>query len=174
MNDTTRHYINDLAESVLKYYDIPIPIANIEDVVTQMGGTIETLPGLNLYDGTIRKTGEKSFQIAVSPYQSRERRAFTIAHELGHLFLHMGFQTDASVWNQQDNENYTRFGNSEQEYQANEFAAALLMPAEQYRQVLNQYAVSGRVDVGKIAGYFHVSIAAATNRGRFLGYLVWH
>jgi Zn-dependent peptidase ImmA (M78 family) len=38
----------------------------------------------------------------ISPYQSEERRKFTIAHELGHLFLHMGYLLDSDLWSGQD------------------------------------------------------------------------
>lgn len=173
MNASTREYINDLAQHVIKAYNITIPIANIEDVVKTIGGRIEVKPGLDdLCDGTIIKEGANGFCIAISPYQNGQRKAFTIAHELGHLFLHMGFRTNNSMWAVQDQAIYRRFGSSEQEYQANEFAASLLMPKDMYRDILLDYAEDGHVDIAKVASYFNVSQAAAINRGKFLGYLV--
>lgn len=172
MDAKTRRYINDLAERVLEVYDISIPITNIEEVVAKMGGTIVEEPEFDdLCDGTIKKDGSNGFRIAISPYQSKQRKAFTIAHELGHLFLHMGFQTDHEKWSQQKETTYRRFGLSEQEFQANEFAAALLMPKDRYLEVLMEYTEETSVDIQKVAEYFHVSVAAATNRGKFLGYL---
>lgn len=173
MDFATQRYIDNLAEVIIKAYDITIPIHNIDTVVKRMGGRVKEQIGLDdLYDGTIRKTGRDSFSIVISPFQSQQRKAFTVAHELGHLFLHMGFQIDPVVWENQDDTVYRRFGSSEQEYQANEFAAALLMPRKEYLEVLQNNIKNGRVDISAVASYFHVSNAAAGNRGRFLGYLI--
>ena len=173
MDFATQRYIDNLAEVIIKAYGITIPIHNIDAVVKRMGGSVNEQIGLDdLYDGTIRKTGHDSFSIVISPFQSQQRKAFTVAHELGHLFLHMGFQIDPVVWENQDDTVYRRFGSSEQEYQANEFAAALLMPRKEYLEVLQHNIQNGRVDISAVARYFHVSNAAAGNRGRFLGYLI--
>lgn len=59
------------------------------------------------------------------------------------------------------------------EYQANEFAAALLMPKKAYKEIMDQYTIGNEVETDKIASYFGVSISAASNRGKFLGYLQW-
>lgn len=80
-----------------------------------------------MFDGSIRKQDD-GFIIYISPFQSTERRKFTIAHELGHLFLHMGYRINSDLWNKQMDATYYRAGDSLLEYQANEFAAALLMP----------------------------------------------
>lgn len=172
MDFSTRSYINNLAQQVIKVYDITIPITNIDDVVRTIGGTIVEKNNFDdLCDGTIIKDGTNSFRIAISPYQNDQRRVFTIAHELGHLFLHMGYRTNPSLWEAQDQRVFRRFGSSEQEYQANEFAAALLMPKDTYRRILMENAKNNRVDMSTIAQYFNVSQAAAINRGKFLGYL---
>lgn len=172
MDFATRNYINDLAQQVIKAYNITIPITDIDKIVSRMGGSIEVKKNFDdLCDGTITKEGDGSFRIVISPHQTAQRRLFTIAHELGHLFLHMGFRTNAELWQTQHQEVYRRFGSSEQEYQANEFAASLLMPREEYREFLNENAVNNRINIDTVAEYFHVSQSAATNRGRFLGYL---
>ena len=91
MDLATRNYINLLAERVISAYDIAIPIRDIDAVVRRMGGTIETQSIFDsIYDGTIMKSGNNSFRIVISDAQNAQRRNFTIAHELGHLFLHMG------------------------------------------------------------------------------------
>lgn len=174
MDALTRKYINDLAERILLVYGITIPITNIEDIVGQMGGYVEEKYGFDdLCDGTIRKVGANQFCIAISPFQNEQRKSFTIAHELGHLFLHMGYGTDQKLWEIQDQTIYRRFGTSEQEYQANEFAAAFLMPMDIYKQKIDEYSVGDKVDISEVASFFNVSIPAASNRGKFLGYLVW-
>lgn len=173
MNDATRVYINKVADAVRSTFDVPIPIDNIDSLVNKLGGSIVEKPGLDqLYDGTIKKVGDNSFEIAISPYQDYERRNFTIAHELGHLFLHMGYLISKDTWDQQSNSHqFTRFGTNEQEYQANEFATALLMPQKEFKEKIDEYSSGNIVNIAQVANYFHVSISAAINHGRFLGYL---
>ena len=170
MDNSTRRMINSLAEDVLSAYNISVPIGNIDEIVEKLGGTIQKEAFFS--DGAVEKEGN-GFKIIVSPFQDEKRERFTIAHELGHLFLHMGYRTNNELWEKQENNIYHRIGNSEKEYQANEFAAAFLMPATEYLSVLNKVAQGNMVDTSKIAEYFNVSIEAAANRGKFLGYLRW-
>lgn len=170
MDNSTRRMINSLAEDVLSAYNISVPIGNIDEIVEKLGGTIQKEAFFS--DGAVEKEGN-GFKIIVSPFQDEKRERFTIAHELGHLFLHMGYRTNNELWEKQENNIYHRIGNSEKEYQANEFAAAFLMPATEYLSVLNKVAEGNMVDTSKIAEYFNVSIEAAANRGKFLGYLRW-
>lgn len=173
VNDATRAYINKVADAVRSTFDVAIPIDNIDSLVNKLGGSIVEKPGLDqLYDGTIKKIGDNSFEIAISPYQGDERRNFTIAHELGHLFLHMGYLISKGTWDQQSNSyQFARFGANEQEYQANEFATALLMPQKEFKEKIEEYSSGNFVNMAQVANYFHISISAATNHGRFLGYL---
>lgn len=173
MDIVTREYINKVADAVRSYYSISTPIEDMVEVVTRIGGRIEEKLNFDsYYDGTIIKDGMDSFCIAISPIQNAQRKNFTIAHELGHLFLHMGYKTNQYVWNNQDQKVYRRFGMSEQEYQANEFAAALLMPKDDYKnEVSKLWNSEKKIDIGLIASKFNVSISAAFNRGRFLGIL---
>lgn len=166
--------IDQMTSTIRKLYNIDIPISNIDQVVKQIGGNVvEDFSIDGFSDGRIRKTGPDTFEIAISPFQTEERRNFTIAHELGHLFLHMGFRTNADRWEKQDNINYYRNGNSDQEYQCNEFAAAFLMPRKEYKWIMDENTEGNLVDTSKIAKFFHVSVDAAANRGKWLGYLRW-
>ena len=83
----------------------------------------------------------------------------------------MGYKINSELWNKQENATYYRAGDSLMEYQANEFAAALLMPQKSYKEIMDQYTIGNKVETDKIASYFGVSISAASNRGKFLGYL---
>lgn len=174
LNSQINTLINEMADAVRKLYGLDGPITDIDNVVHIMGGVVvedSSIDGFS--DGRIRKTGEESFEIAISPFQSKERRNFTIAHELGHLFLHMGFRTNRERWEAQNNITYYRNGSSELEYQSNEFAAAFLMPQKEYKQIMEQNTRGSLVDTSAIARYFNVSIDAAANRGKWLGYLRW-
>ncbi len=172
MNNEIRILINNLTQDIIDLYHIDVPIQDIDEVVRLLGGSIEVNDGELLIDGSIRKKDD-GFVIFVSPYQSNERRRFTIAHELGHLFLHMGYKISPELWNEQSNTTYYRSGDSLMEYQANEFAAALLMPKKAYKEIMDQYTKGNIVETDKIANYFGVSISAASNRGKYLGYLQW-
>lgn len=174
LKNDIKELINAMAYAVTELYKIEIPIVNIDEAVKKMGGVVEENPMMDSFsDGKIRKNGQDGFVIQVSPYQTVERRNFTVAHELGHLFLHMGYKTNLEVWNNQNGVAYYRNGNSELEYQSNEFAAAFLMPEEQYKRVMYENSEGNIVNTSAIAQYFHVSVDAAANRGKWLGYLEW-
>ena len=176
MNSELRRMINNLTQDIIEIYDLDIPIRDMKDiyeVVKRLGGRIEECTDVvNMSDGSIKKEGD-GFAIYVSPFQSIERKKFTIAHELGHLFLHMGYETNPDLWESQENATYYRSGDSLGEYQANEFAAALLMPQMKYKEIMDRNTEGNRVNTGEIAKYFGVSVSAASNRGKFLGYLQW-
>lgn len=176
MKNNVRRLINELADEVRVAYDIPIPIIDLREVVHMMNGAIEYSIQLQ-FDGRIKKSsdGTHSFVISLPVTNSDLRDRFTIAHELGHLFLHMGYMSDDGKWeNINPSEIYNRDNEaSEREYQANEFAAALLMPQEEFKKKIDEFELNGRVAMTKVADYFGVSLEAAINRGRWLGYLEW-
>lgn len=175
LSNDEREIINDMALKVRELYNIDDAINDIDEIVRSMSGEIMEDPSINIFsDGNICKNGNGSFIITVSPNQSTARRNFTIAHELGHLFLHMGFETDGDLWKSQKSDvTYHRAGQSHPEYQANEFAAAFLMPKSLYKDVMFKNIKGNYVDIAAVADYFHVSIDAAANRGKWLGYLEW-
>lgn len=165
MDIFAKRIINSLAEDVLNVYDILIPVQRINDVIEKLGGNIQNTSSFS--NGTIEKVGE-GFIIFVPPTHDERRKRFAIAHELGHLFLHMGYKINCELW--ENNFEY-RLETAEKEYQANEFAAAFLMPKSKYLTVLKRIKKGNVVDVSKIAEYFNVSVEAADSRGKSLGYL---
>lgn len=44
-------------------------------------------------------------------------------------------------------------------------------PHKKFKEKIDEYSSKNYVNMAKVANYFHVSIAVATNHGRFLGYL---
>lgn len=97
-----RMLINNLTQDIINIYNIQIPIINIDEVVIKLGGRVESSAMNNVSDACVKKQND-GFIIFVSPFQSAERRTFTIAHELGHLFLHMGYQINGELWEKSDN-----------------------------------------------------------------------
>lgn len=175
MDNKMRTQINALAEDIIKLYDIPTPIDDMGRVIERLGGKLQEDEAIAGYSaGVISREGSECiFSIKISSQQSANRKNFIVAHELGHLFLHMGYLIDSELWEQSKEMTFYRKGNSETELQANEFAAAFLMPKKQYKEILDKFSEGDYVLISKVADYFNVSIDAATYRGKRLGYLVW-
>lgn len=181
MDRKTREIIRDVVNTIREQYNINI-ISTFEEwekIIRRLGGSLNIEEDLH-YDAKILKIsnhGENGsfFEIKVSPFQSDARMNFSIAHELGHLFLHMLYKIDYDEWQRIPiNESYNRNGNNELESQANEFAAELLMPKDIFLKVLsNNEEVKNSYNIEPVARYFGVSEQAAINRGRWLGVLAW-
>lgn len=169
INSERRMLINNVTQDIIDLYHIQIPIQNVTDVVTALGGRVEESVDIGNSDSGIKKQ-DNGFIIYVSPSQSPVRRRYTIAYELGHLFLHMGYKINQKLWNMQENATYYKADSSLQNYQAYVFAEALFMPQKVYKEVMDQYTLGDKVETAKIASYFGVSISEASQRGKFLGY----
>lgn len=168
MNRITK-IINNIAEGIIDIYKIHIPINDINGVVTTLGGYIEE--NKDICDSAIRKQNDR-FVIYMPSFYSAERKRFAVAQELGHLFLHMGYIVNPELWDKQKNMTYYNSKYPSEEYQANDFADALLMPKDVYKKVLEQYTTGNKVQTAKIAEYFGVSVSTAYSRGKSLGLLV--
>ena len=168
MSDKIQRLINNITNDIIDIYDIHIPICNMNDVVTMLGGHIEE--NKNICDSAIRKQND-GFVIYMPFSYSAERKRFAVAQELGHLFLHMGYKISPKLWGKQKNMVYYKSKYPLEEYQANDFAEALLMPKDVYKKVLDQYTVGNKVQTAKIAEYFGVSVSVAYSRGKSLGLL---
>lgn len=171
MTETLRTKINELANTVLRCYEISTPITDIAKEIQKLGGTIKEDYKLGIYDdGKIEKQDD-SFAIITPANLSESSKNFTAAHELGHLFIHMGYKIDKELWESYRNGVYNKHDTPELEFQANEFAAAFLMPEEAYVKIMRENTNEKAVNVPKIAKYFNMAIDRASYRGKSLGYL---
>lgn len=175
MYKVKRNAINTLANSLIDILNLKFPIP-VEEIPERIGGNLETVPfiGENL-EAMISKVNG-SFQILITDDKLPQRQRFSIAHELGHLFLHMGYLINDELWHNTNNYNdsvYYRYGHSEEENEANEFAAALLMPEAKFREVAKNSLKSGYYDIDEIADFFDVSPSAVLTRGKWLGLFTW-
>lgn len=99
-------------------------------------------------------TTKKRPRIFIEKTMSPDRKKFTLAHELGHHFLHEGVKLRL------DNLDYSSENkNTVEESEANYFAATLLMPKELLLNLLDK----GK-SVEEVSNYFQVSLSAARNR----------
>lgn len=99
--------------------------------------------------------------------QTPGRRAYTIAHEFGHFVLHRDLidrdnSYDGGVFCNEDS--VLRRNGSGIEQEADEFAANLLMPLNDFRKQIPPKAVPSFEDLGEIADRYGVSLTAATLR----------
>ena len=139
------------------------PVADhLREVVKGLGGSVEvtaTPSYLEEEGGSLYIEPSRRFRIVLSPRTIEFRDNFTIAHELGHYFLHYPHQAPPS-----EPVTFNRYGDGIIEWQANRFAAALLMPAVEFKRVK---ALCGG-DPVRIAAHFEVSRPAAEVRLKYM------
>lgn len=173
MLNSRRQEINRLASQIRHALELDVTPFPVDTAVERLRGRIE-LSESSEAEAMVKKAGD-SFVIALAA-QLETRRRFSVAHELGHLFLHMGYLIDPEKWaaidEYRDAPKY-RYGFSEEEYEAHEFAAALLMPADAFRSSVARLATGGRTPLNPIAEQFQVSMDAARVRGQWLGVFEW-
>lgn len=145
--------IEKKAEEVLKdanVRSIPVPI---EDVAYSLKIKISKAPSTDFSGLLIRKDGHAL--IGVNSSEAMVRQRFTIAHELGHFFLHP--QKDTFV----DYRKEVKGGEvrSPREKHADMFAAALLMPRESLLKDFKRMAKDGFSEslIGVLAKQYAVS-----------------
>ncbi len=120
-------------EIVLKAWDYEMDIVPDEDMKTTYA---ETIPSLKIF-----RIRESVYNNAI---EGSPRDRFTIAHEIGHLFLH----DDVSVSFARNEKSIPAY--KDPEWQANTFAAELLVPYSQIKgmaveEISKKYIVSKKV-----------------------------
>lgn len=131
--------IETRAEAILKkagVTSLPVPV---EEIAEKYQIRISRAPHKNFSGMLIRKDGRAL--IGVNNSEAEVRQRFTIAHELGHFFLHPN--QDAFV-DYRDNKNGIM--RTPREKQANMFAAALLMPRKLLSKDFKAIAKNGFSD----------------------------
>ena len=168
MDERWRRVINDIAEKVRGLMELSDkPDVDMDDVVKRLGGTISRFSDYSSYERIIKGEG-LNFKIEINENNAETRQRFSIAHELGHLFLHMKFPSsewEAIAVGEMHRRTPGMYSITEEE--ASEFAGAFLMPAELFRKAIKQHSE----DRDKIAKHFNVSADAVARRGRNLG--IW-
>lgn len=175
----TKEEIQNYAEQLSRQYNpeglSPYPFDNIQKNKQDLKILLtEKLP--DSASGVIGFFAEESnsFIILVNKNKPATRRNFTIAHELGHYFLH---QNEIKEELMVDGDNvldkvgmlYRRdeASSTKLEIEANNFAASFLMPADLVRRAWEKLK-----DVEECAQVFNVSVEAMTIRLSRLGLVI--
>ncbi|WP_267424919.1 ImmA/IrrE family metallo-endopeptidase [Methylobacterium sp. GC_Met_2] len=158
--------VHTFAEAVAEHLGY-IPAEPIDPILQKIDGRLAYRPLFGTAESadSIHVEPSGNFTIFMSGMTSSERDRFTIAHELGHYFLHFplvrkrhpGKMMVATRWVDETDAIQRRA-----EWEANWFAAAFLMPADAFRQA----ATLCDNDVSELSAKFGVSLHAAKIRLR--------
>lgn len=175
-----KNEIRKLATNLRNALNMTQPPFDVENAVKILNGTVVFSDTFDCdTDAVIQKTGDNNFTISLNSSKPNHRSRFSIAHELGHLFLHMGYLLDPGKWNalSQDYSDSIFYRKADvrrqEEFEANEFAAEFLMPSDQFIIFSRSIISEGRVSLQPIADHFGVSTEAVKFRGKFLGVFQW-
>ncbi len=156
----------DTVERVIEYCRVNGFIRNNEVDIERI---IENIPNLTLekkklpseIDAYIREVSPGKWEIGVNSAHSETRQRFSLAHEFAHFQLHRHnlhqFAEGEKILHRSDERN-------ELEYQANNFAAGVLMPEGEFKSLVRQ--LDG--DIDKIAARFNVSPISVRYRAKAL------
>jgi Zn-dependent peptidase ImmA (M78 family) len=139
---------------------IPIPIEEVahnENILVSKAGS-KSVSGVLL-----RKEGIAF--IALNSNELPVRQRFTLAHELGHYFLHPNKNTFIEYRDNKEKEKEEVIRSSK-EIEANKFAAAILMPRKFLIEDVSKFSASGVTSehVSFLAKKYEVSEKAMTYR----------
>ena len=153
-------------EAICSHYDISIEHKIYQDDTV---GQIEFPPG------------NRAARIFINPFENNHinRRRFTIAHELGHFFLHKNSTPDGFTDTTRTMSRTTSYWDPV-ESEANDFAARLLMPEKfilsegnkvikNFKIVYKQERIPQDYFISNMAQIFNVSVQAMTYRLKNLG-----
>lgn len=136
----------------LKTYE---PVKNIVQLLEKHGILIIELEHIDKFDGVSLKTDQGSPIIILNKHFSNDRKRFTIAHELGHLIMHV--LGDFPIPDYRDMK--------AREKEADLFASEFLMPEEEIRRSLYNLKLS---DLAEFKKYWLTSMASIIRRARDL------
>jgi Zn-dependent peptidase ImmA (M78 family) len=174
-----RNHIRAKVESLLSESGISGPAVPVEKIAARHGIEVRCQPideeGVS---GFLARQPGRPAIIGVNSNQPDKRRRFTIAHELGHFFLH-GEQGQQEVHIDRTQQFSFKLrspassrGDDLEEVEANLFAAELLMPTRFIERDVRRHAFDLSDDDGTVASMantYGVSTQAMSIRLAYLG-----
>lgn len=169
-----RRDIEDLARRTLVEHGLFACPVNPVVVARRLGATVQNAVfSEERLAGLTRLRGEHAV-ILVKESDQPLRKRFTIAHEIGHVLLHIDKDTveiidsDADFFRSQFEDTAEWTDVRQREVEANMFAAGLLMPADLVREVWNELSEDSR-SVETLSALFQVSEEAMGYRLSAIG-----
>lgn len=112
-----------------------------------------------IFSGSIMKNNDNNqIEICINKDDPRKRKNFSVAHELGHFFLHFEDINQGIVSYRRAY--YNKYSEEElkKEEEANNFAAEILMPRERFVQLYKSLNTLPGISIaGELSNYFDVS-----------------
>ena len=108
-----------------------IPSIDIADLIVYHDGIVVE-KDLRNSDGRLVMKNGKSIVTVDSKIEFPQRKRYVLAHELGHILLHANHNASFT----DDDTTLEGYKKGPQEKEANDFAAELLMPAEEFKKSL--------------------------------------
>jgi len=144
--------IEDVARSVREFWMLPGgPVANLMGIIEENGGIVVPCDfQTDLIDAMSQRIDGMPVLFFVNLNSPADRVRHTLAHELGHMVLHTTDLKD----------------DDEMEDEADEFAGAFLLPADEVRPQLRRFDLR---HLANMKGYWKVSMAAIAVRAQRLG-----
>lgn len=162
-------HIETKTETLLRQFKLLSPGFNVNKLAEKVGVQVEGKSMNDDVSGLLVIKNDKAYIIYNSD-QSIKRRRFTIAHELGHFYLHSKnkplFVDKSKEIMYRNSDSST--GEIMKEREANAFAAALLMPRCLIEEHINES--KDFEGVGSLAKKFNVSTQAMSFRLSNLGF----
>lgn len=162
--DQKRHNeIENETLNILDVYNIDKPIVDVIKIASDKGIQIKEVNMPERYDNVAGFCDKDKKNIYVNIKDNPARKLFTIAHELGHIFLeHENYSVLFRISKKDSDREY-----AEEEQEANSFAASLLMPDFMVKEYLQKYNLS-RSDFKTMSKIFGVPFEAMKNKLDYL------
>ena len=150
-----------LAEQIrITYWNNGFPVDPVL-VARELGARVIDVDLPDDIAGALLKKIDEDPIIMLRNGDSENRRRFTCAHEIGHYVfrLERGHFEEQEIDFVDKRSNLSGLGIDDEEVSANRFAAALLMPANEFKNLLS-------LDVNnyQLSSYFGVSVTAVNHR----------
>lgn len=159
--------LEEKANTLLRDYDTTEPPVPVSKIAEHLGAEIREAPGDSDVSGMLFRDG-RSIVIGINTAHHDNRQRFTIAHEIGHLVLH---RSPVYLDTVHHRDTRAALGTDDEEIEANQFAASLLMPASFIRRDLedgrfnvDDLHAGDDVSLRKLAERYKVSTRAMTLR----------
>jgi Zn-dependent peptidase ImmA (M78 family) len=174
-----KNTIDIITSRIIESLDLEVPI-NVELAVERLGGKINRITYEELkekneyYEAKIEKVEQERFIITLLHEKYIKGERLLIAHELGHLFLHMKYLKDNGRWTDVisfKDISIKANSQSQEEKQADAFACSFLLPENDFKKYIDVYCNKFyEQDIIAVANIFNVPISTIHKRIYHLRY----